>query len=39
MPLLFVEITKPEFGDTDSVGFERFPNQLAANADSRIILA
>ena len=39
LPLLLVEIAQPQFGDADSVGFERFPNQLAAHANSRIIVA
>jgi hypothetical protein len=33
-----VEIAKPHFGDADSAGFERLPNQLAAHANSRIIV-
>jgi len=36
---LLVEIAQAQFGDTDAVSFERFPNQLAAKADSRIIVS
>ncbi|HEX5397686.1 MAG TPA: hypothetical protein VFY06_01375 [Verrucomicrobiae bacterium] len=39
LPLLFVKIAQAQLGDADSVGFERFPNQLAAHADSSIIVA
>jgi hypothetical protein len=39
LPLRFVEIAKPQLGDADSVGFERLPNQLAANPDSSIIVS
>ena len=39
LPLLFVEIAKPQFGCADSAGFERFPNQLAAHTNSRIIVS
>ena len=39
LPLLFVEITQAQFGYADSVGFERFPNELAAHSDSGIIIS
>jgi hypothetical protein len=34
-----VKIAQAQLGYADSVGFERFPNELAANAYSRTILA
>jgi len=34
-----VKTAHAEFGDADAVRFERFPNQLAAQTDSRIITA
>jgi hypothetical protein len=36
---LEIRVFKEAVGDADSVGFEQFPNELAANAYSRIILA
>jgi hypothetical protein len=39
LPRLFVEIAWPQLGDADPVGLVRLPNQLAANPDSRIIVA
>ena len=39
LPFLFVKIAQAQFGHADTVGLERFPNELAAHADSRIIVA
>ena len=39
LAFLFVKITQAQLGDADPVGPEGFPNQLAAHADTRIIIA
>jgi len=39
LSLLFVKIAQAQFGHADAVGFERFPNELAAHPDSGIIIS
>src|SRR6266496_974332 len=38
-PFLLLKVAQAQLGDTDSIRLERFPNELAAHAESSIVIA